>query len=349
MGLLEDWNKNKFSIYKNEEKTVLKLIESLGKWTEELIKSVSGKTDLYGDHKGSWQGLNRPTLSEEGMRSIVEKINDIDLPTINEELETKKNLTDKHLNMINDKLDTVGTTNIANFAGQKLGAYAPIGQIFHHYTDGILAQLDNVGENNSILVLKNANNPSRRPDKDPTFIGNGHFIDCIQHNPDGSSSIRKFRINYDGNFYWFDKKTPVLLYNYKDDDGQEGFIFNMGKPHAKLLSFKTGNDTDFIINHNMANNYLELVSGNNSQGFIIQSAIGDVNIKPGSGKCYINGEVFGYDNGSYGRLIQATNGATRPIPKYIGQPHFDTNLGKPIWCKQYTPSVIWVDATGTTV
>lgn len=74
MGLLDKWNKNKFSIYKSEEKTVLKLLESIGKWIEEIIKGVEDKTDLYGDHKGSWQGLERPTLSDEGMRAVVEKI-----------------------------------------------------------------------------------------------------------------------------------------------------------------------------------------------------------------------------------------------------------------------------------
>lgn len=72
MGLLDQWNKNKFSIYKNEEKTVLKLLESISKWLEKIIIGLDGKTDLYGDHKGSWQGLNRPTLSDEGMRATVE-------------------------------------------------------------------------------------------------------------------------------------------------------------------------------------------------------------------------------------------------------------------------------------
>lgn len=80
MGLLDKWNKNKFSIYKSEEKTVLKLIESLGKWLEDLIKVTDNKTDLYGDHKGSWQGLNKPTLSEEGMRATVELLNEVTVP-----------------------------------------------------------------------------------------------------------------------------------------------------------------------------------------------------------------------------------------------------------------------------
>lgn len=81
MGLLEKWNKNKFSIYQSEEKTILKLLESISKWIEDLIKGVEEKTDLYGDHKGSWQGLDKPTLSEEGMRATVEQLSK-DVPAI---------------------------------------------------------------------------------------------------------------------------------------------------------------------------------------------------------------------------------------------------------------------------
>ena len=105
MGLLDKWNKNKFSIYKSEEKTVLKLIESLGKWVEDLIKVTENKTDLYGDHKGSWQGINKPTLSEEGMRATVEKLHEVTIPNIETQLaeistllveisaQTQKNIT----------------------------------------------------------------------------------------------------------------------------------------------------------------------------------------------------------------------------------------------------------------
>lgn len=42
-----------------------------------------------------------------------------------------------------------------------------------------------------------------------------------------------------------------------------------------------------------------------------------------------------------------TNGITslRPTPTHIGQVHFDTTLGKPIWCKTINP-IAWVDSTG---
>lgn len=45
-----------------------------------------------------------------------------------------------------------------------------------------------------------------------------------------------------------------------------------------------------------------------------------------------------------------TSGITsdRPIPTHIGQSHFDTTLGKPIWCKTVATPV-WVDSTGTVV
>ena len=72
-NFLDNWNKNKFSIYKSEEKTVLKLIEKMNNFLGDMAKGLDTKTDINGDHKGSWQGLNRPTLSEEGLRSTVEQ------------------------------------------------------------------------------------------------------------------------------------------------------------------------------------------------------------------------------------------------------------------------------------
>ena len=74
-------NGNRFSVYTCEEKTVLGVINELAqeniqvaKEIEVINKAIEGKTDLYGDHKGSWQGLSKPTLSEEGMRATVEGI-----------------------------------------------------------------------------------------------------------------------------------------------------------------------------------------------------------------------------------------------------------------------------------
>ena len=115
MSLLDNWNKNKFSIYKSEEKTVLKLLEEIGKWLEKTITVLDNKTDLYGDHKGSWQGLNRPTISEEGMRATVEQIIDETIPNIKSQLDNIAHLpSDNDLNSILNSLPNGSTFKIPN-------------------------------------------------------------------------------------------------------------------------------------------------------------------------------------------------------------------------------------------
>ena len=50
-----------------------------------------------------------------------------------------------------------------------------------------------------------------------------------------------------------------------------------------------------------------------------------------------------------GAQPQGGTTALRPTNPVLYQPYFDTTLGKPIWCKQISPSVTWVDATGASV
>lgn len=70
---MSTWNRNRFSVFTSDEKDVLGLIEELGKEVNNNLDILNNKTDLTGDHKGSWQGLSKPTLSDEGMRATVEK------------------------------------------------------------------------------------------------------------------------------------------------------------------------------------------------------------------------------------------------------------------------------------
>ena len=82
----------RITVYDSEANTALELLRELGTLTNEVCDELDNKTDLYGDHKGSWQGLNRPTMSEEGMRAIVEGIIDNKIPTIEASLDNKANL-----------------------------------------------------------------------------------------------------------------------------------------------------------------------------------------------------------------------------------------------------------------
>lgn len=82
MSLLDNWNKNAFSIYDSEERTVLKIIEKIFNSNKEVIEEVMQKTDNLGDHKGSWHGIERPEQVVGGLDNVVightEKINFLD-------------------------------------------------------------------------------------------------------------------------------------------------------------------------------------------------------------------------------------------------------------------------------
>ena len=87
MNIDEKVENKRFTVYDSEANTVLELINELGSLTNDVCDSLDNKTDLYGDHKGSWQGLNRPTMSEEGMRATVEDIMDNKIPSIQSSLD----------------------------------------------------------------------------------------------------------------------------------------------------------------------------------------------------------------------------------------------------------------------
>lgn len=106
-----EYNKKRFSIFESEEKTALELMNKLGQACNEVLDRTDEVEILANDNKnnkvsyndlhtkyqlttdgtnanfnGSWQGLNKPTLSQEGAAAQVEK-NMADIIEINEQLE----------------------------------------------------------------------------------------------------------------------------------------------------------------------------------------------------------------------------------------------------------------------
>jgi len=73
---MSKWNGKRFSVYTSEEKTTLGLIKELGEQTnfntEEVERIEREKTDLYGDHKGTWQGY-RPSQVDAAITSILDE------------------------------------------------------------------------------------------------------------------------------------------------------------------------------------------------------------------------------------------------------------------------------------
>ena len=102
---------NRFTIYDDEVKSALKLIKKLGNTTNEVIDTLNEKTDKTGNHLGAWQGLDRPTLSEEGMRATVENLNEKVIP----EMQTKINggaLHVQNVEQLKNALEDINTSNI---------------------------------------------------------------------------------------------------------------------------------------------------------------------------------------------------------------------------------------------
>ena len=151
----------RFTIYDDEVKSVLQLIKKLGDLLNEVIENYGKKTDLYGDHKGSWQGLNRPTLSEEGMRGTVEKhITDI----------TNLQEYDKNIVLIKDNFDNIsngqnikiiGTHNLLNkgtiLTGNPFSNNGKVSILLENLEDVVI---DFTNDSKLIIDLSTLENPS---------------------------------------------------------------------------------------------------------------------------------------------------------------------------------------------
>lgn len=89
---MSTWNKKNFSIYTSDERSALGLIEELGKQTNHNTEEIENvkesdnkkvshdemisiyKVDKNANFTGSWHGIEKPTRSNEGLASTVEKI-----------------------------------------------------------------------------------------------------------------------------------------------------------------------------------------------------------------------------------------------------------------------------------
>lgn len=123
------------------------------------------------------------------------------------------------LRKINGTLSTNGVVDIANFAGQGLSSNIPIGWVFHHYTDGKLLQIDNVGSGPA-LTLKNARNPTRRADKPSNYVGDGNYLEILRDDGTGTSVQEAF-INKDLDIVW--RTRPLKRISGKSDTSSWAF------------------------------------------------------------------------------------------------------------------------------
>lgn len=322
---------------KIDEKTGLVKIDNMPSVNKKGIYSLvknseveSGGDDvLIVDDKGvkTYPKTKAQNVYMSDKRDLNTLITSIDnkIKTYNEKMETK------FVKAINTNDSVIGTFDFANFAGQGK-PNATIGGAIHHYTDGIGVQIDNVGENNTIMVLKNANNPSRRPDKAPDFIGNGSFISCVEHNPTPSQpSKRLFLVNKKGDLYWLDREEPVSLVTSKISNSNASFEINSTNKNVQLLRLRNGGRTDLLIGNNGT---CDLITGDGADGLKLETAKGGIELKPVNEEVTIRGNLKSYGLNKVRQQVQTidvVDSSNVFINTKAGEMIFDSVSNAPKW------------------
>lgn len=178
-----------------------------------------------------------------------------------EELEQKSNLSNKKVSLDNkDSTDTAPQFESANFGGSE--NIKRRGFVNHHYNDAEMYVLDNVGEGNVFFLLRNANNPTRRPDKDPNFYGTGDFfkLQNMYYNPTKQAleAVTVFELKNNGNLVW----------------GHQGAEFNQGIQLINNQPSSNGKFAFTLKNMVQNNNLLDLQCADGKTALFIQTPLG---------------------------------------------------------------------------
>ena len=201
--------------------------------------------------------------------------------------------------------------NVYNFAGQGQSGRSPIGFIYHHYTDNIMVQMDNVGANNDLLVLKNANNPVRRADKPADFIGSANFLKLRRNEPDGNGGVTPtkdgFFISKDFELVWPQQTSgteTVRLWN-NIPSGSNLWTHELKNSFEQryLLRLRNGTANSLEVEWVTAANSLTIAS----EGLNFTSKQEDVNFNAPNGLLKFN-QVMRLDRLSRGQLPNLTSG-----------------------------------------
>lgn len=212
----------------------------------------------------------------------------------------------------NKKDSTLPLMELFSYAGQE-DLSKIIALILHHYADGDVVQLDNVGEGNCILRLKNAYNPLHRPDKGESFIGTGNFLELCFHNLDTGKQVILGRIDKDGNFTWSEFAKTITFRHNKADDGTAPFQISIGTKHSTLFRFLNANSTVLEILNDGANGLKAHFRSGSGQtdGMQFEARQGNLDLVALNGYVTINGDA--------NNKVLSTGTTSRPTNPFEGQ------------------------------
>ena len=228
--------------------------------------SVGFGGDAYNRYKTT-VNFSLPDEDADGLRSAMANANKTNQTTYG------------RFKYINGTASTTGVFDVANFAGQALGSSASIGFVFHHYTDGAMIQVDNVGEANNIITLKNAHNPTRRSDKAADFVGSGTYIRFDKHNYSLGYSQTLGFVDKDFKIVWTGVAGIATLWQNRADDGTAAFRLQTTNAHVNILDVLNGisNQRSFSIRDDVSFTRTILrTETNRANGIGLEAMDGDV-------------------------------------------------------------------------
>jgi len=166
---------------------------------------------------------------------------------------SKENFYKGIVNLITQTSDTDTILDIKNFSRQGLGG-EPTAVIVHHYTDGHLMQLDNVGTGD-ILRLVNAQNATHRSDEASDYVGTGNFLKLIT-TPVGVGSSQETLMYIDENG------------QYQYPRSSDYFSVTLNKTPDSNYAFQLLCNNDQVFLFNLDNRFKMLQENATYNGFV---------------------------------------------------------------------------------
>lgn len=196
-------------------------------------------------------------------------------------------------------------SEVYNFAQQGLGS-EPTAFIIHHYTDGNVMQLDNVGTGNDILRLANAQNATNRPDQAADFSGDGNFIKLIGTNSGaGASQYTLMYIDKDGYFNYPRTTDFYRILLNKVDNSDYAFQFLCNNDQTYLVNF----DNRFLVqtesasvNAIVSDRQIKFYADNSTNVMVMDNLKVDVNVP-----LYMNSSPNQVATGQYLRFVDTAS------------------------------------------
>jgi hypothetical protein len=260
-----------------------------------------------------------------GDTALQTKVNEISLSLT----QNAKQTTTKAILLSNESTDNQKPFEIYNKAGQ--GSANLVSETTHHYSDGTAKVIDNVGTG-IVLNLRNSHNPGNRPDKPADFVGSGNYIEADVYDNATGTYKNVMILDKMGHLhksgYHAGNDSTFMFKQLKQSNGFWGFRFENIYAHTTAFDFRNGGKFISLMAESSNTKAVFFSEATQTAGLEIRTGAGDLLLKA-------TGKVQMFFNGAFYPVqpVITNTQSKRPVNTAVGFNSFDTDLGKPIWCK----------------